>query len=73
MRKILIVLSINKYGHIVTMLHQVDLSTTTPSKIFGMVNTHEMYMHINNQHDSSSNKDLDFKANHDIKCKRKIK
>ena len=32
-RKILSVLSIDKYGHIVTVLHQGDLSTTTPTQI----------------------------------------
>ena len=30
-RKILSVLSIDKYGHIVTVLHQGDLSTATPT------------------------------------------
>ena len=30
-RKILSVLPIDKYGHIVTMLHQGDLSTATPT------------------------------------------
>jgi hypothetical protein len=30
-RKILSVLPIEKYGHIVTMLHQLDLFTTTPT------------------------------------------
>jgi hypothetical protein len=31
-RKILSVLPIEKYGHIVTMLHQMDLSTATPTQ-----------------------------------------
>ena len=34
-RKILSVLLINKYGHIVTVLHQGDLSTATPTQILG--------------------------------------
>lgn len=32
-RKILIVLYFDKYGHIVTVLHQGDLSTSTPTQI----------------------------------------
>ena len=32
-RKILSVLPIDKYGHIVTVLHQGDLSTATPTQI----------------------------------------
>jgi hypothetical protein len=32
----------NKYGNIVSMLHQVDLSTTTPTQILGNINAHEM-------------------------------
>ena len=39
-RKILSVLSINKYGNIVTMLHQDDLSTATPTQILGEINAH---------------------------------
>jgi len=46
-RKILCVLPIDKYGHILTVLHQGDLSTTTPISILGKINAHEMYMHIN--------------------------
>ena len=45
-RKILSVLSIDKYGHIMTVLHQGDLSTATPTQILGKINAHEMYMHI---------------------------
>ena len=45
-RKILSVLPIDKYGHIVTVLHQGDLSTATPTQILGKINAHEMYMHI---------------------------
>jgi hypothetical protein len=44
-RKILSVLPVAKYGHIVTMLHQSDLSITTPSEVLGKINAHEMYMH----------------------------
>ena len=60
---------IDKYGHIVTVLHQGDLSTATPTSILGKINTHEMYMHINPQDSSSSSKkekkgDLTLKASH---------
>ena len=34
-RKILSVLPIDKYGHIVTVLHQGDLSTATPTENIG--------------------------------------
>jgi hypothetical protein len=44
--KILSVLPVEKYGHIITMLHQVDLFTTTPTQILGEINAHEMSMHI---------------------------
>ena len=74
-RKILSVLPIDKYGHIVTVLHQVDLSTTTPTQILGKINAHEMYMHITPQGESSSNKkkDLAFKASQEMKSKVKVK
>jgi hypothetical protein len=52
-RKILGVLPIDKYGHIVTVLHQMDLSIATPTQILGKINAHEMYMHINNKDGSS--------------------
>jgi hypothetical protein len=45
-RRILSVLPVEKYGHIVTMLHQSDLSTATPTQVLGKINAHEMYMHI---------------------------
>ena len=65
-RKILSVLPIDKYGHIMTVLHQGDLSTATPTQILGKINAHEMYMHITPQDGSSStkkkDKDLAFKA-----------
>ena len=48
-RKILNVLPIDKYGHIVTVLHQGDLSTATSTQILGKINAHEMYMHITPQ------------------------
>jgi len=54
--KILCVLLIDKYGHIVTVLHQGDLSTTTPTSILGKINAHEMHMYINPQDTSSSSK-----------------
>jgi hypothetical protein len=45
-RRILSVLLIEKYSHIVTMLHQSDLSTATPTQVLGKINAYEMYMHI---------------------------
>jgi hypothetical protein len=62
-RKILSVLPIQKYGHIVSVLHQMDLSINTPTQILGKINAHEMYMHINYKNGSSSKKkDLAHKA-----------
>ena len=65
-RKILSVLPIDKYGHFVTVLHQGDLFTATPTQILGKINAHKIYMHITPQDDSSStkkkDKDLAFKA-----------
>ena len=65
-RKILSVLPIDKYGHIVTMLHQGGLSTATPTQILRKINAHQIYMHITPQDSSSSTKkkekDLAFKA-----------
>ena len=72
-RKILCVLPIEKYGHIVTVLHQGDLSTATPMSVLGKINAHEMYMHMNPQDDSSAkkeNKDLALKASHKGKAKK---
>ena len=74
-RKILSVLPIDKYGHIVTVLHQGDLSTTTPTQILGKINAHEMYMHITPQDGSSSSnkkKDLAFKAGQEKKGTTKV-
>jgi hypothetical protein len=73
-RKILSVLPVDKYGHIVTVLHQGDLSTTTPTQILGKINAHEMYMHITPQEASSSSKknDLAFKASHEKRSKEEI-
>jgi hypothetical protein len=71
-RKILSVLPIEKYGHIVTVLYQMDLSTATPTQILGKINAHEMYIHINDKDGSSSKKkDLALKANQE-KGKTKI-
>ena len=39
-RKILSVLPIDKYGHIVTVLHQGDLFIATPTQILGKINAH---------------------------------
>jgi hypothetical protein len=74
MRKILSVIPINKYGHIVTMLHQGDLSTATPTHILGKINAQEMYMHITPQEGSlsSKKKDLSFKASQEKRSKEKI-
>jgi hypothetical protein len=73
-RKILSVLFINNYGHIMTVLHQGDLSTATPTQILGKINAHEMYMHITPQEGSSSSKkkDLSFKASHEKRSEVKI-
>jgi hypothetical protein len=73
-RKILSVLPIDKYEHIVTVLHQGDLSTATPTQILGKINAHEMYRHITPQEGSSSSKkkDLAFKASHEKRSKEKI-
>jgi hypothetical protein len=71
--KILHVLPIEKYGHIVTVLRQMDLSITTPTKILGKINPHEMYMHINDKDGfSSKKKDLSLKASQEKKGKTKI-
>jgi hypothetical protein len=72
-RKILNVLPIDKYGHIVTVLHQMDLSVATPTQILGKINAHEMYMHINDKDESSfKRKDLALKANQEKKGKAKV-
>jgi hypothetical protein len=71
-RKILSVLPIEKYGHIVTVLHQMDLSITT-TQILGKINAHEMYMRINDKDGSSSKrKDLAPKASQEKKGKAKM-
>jgi hypothetical protein len=71
--KILSVLLIEKYGHIVTVLHRMDFSITTLTQILGKINAHEMYMHINDKDGSSSKKkDLVLKASQEKKGKAKI-
>jgi hypothetical protein len=71
--KILSVIPIDKYGHIVTVLHQMDLTIATPTQIMGKINAHEMYMHINDKDESSSKrKDLALKANQEKKGKAKV-
>ena len=49
-----------------TVLHQGDLSTATPTQILGKINAHEIYMHITPQDGSFSTKkkekNLAFKA-----------
>jgi hypothetical protein len=71
-RRILSVLSVEKYVHIITVLHQSDLSTATPTQVLENINAHEMYMHITLEEGSSSSKkkDLAFKASHDKKTKK---
>jgi hypothetical protein len=71
-RRILSVLPIEKYGHIVTVLHQSDLSTATLTQVLRKINAHKMYMHITPEEGSSSfkKKDLVFKASHDKKKKK---
>jgi hypothetical protein len=71
-RKILSVLPFDKYGHIVTVLHQMNLSITTPTQILRKINALEMYMHINDKDGSSSKrKDLALKASQEKKGKAK--
>jgi len=72
-RKILCVLPIDKYGHIVTVLHQGDLSTTTLTSILGKINAHEMYMHINPQDSSSSSKKDKKEEKNDLPLKAALK
>jgi hypothetical protein len=71
-RRILSVLPVEKYGHIVTVLHQSDLSTATPTQVLGKINAHEMYMHITPEEGSSSSKkkNLALKASRDKKKKK---
>jgi hypothetical protein len=72
-RKILSVLPIEKYGHIVMVLHQMDLSTAIPTQILGKINIHEMCMHINDKDESSSKKKyLALKASQENKGKTKV-
>jgi hypothetical protein len=67
-------LIIKKYGHIVIMLHQEDLFTTTPTQTLVKIIAHEMYMHIHDQCDSSSNKKkhLALRANQEKKGKERV-
>jgi hypothetical protein len=71
-KRILSVLPVEKYDHIVTVLHQSDLSTATSIQVLGKINAHEMYMHITPEEGSSSSKkkDLAFKVSHDKKKKK---
>jgi hypothetical protein len=71
-RRILSVLPVEKYRHIVTVLHQSDLSAATPTQVLGKINAHEMYMHITPEEGTSSSKkkDLAFKASHEKKKKK---
>jgi hypothetical protein len=55
------------------VLHQMDLSITTPTQILGKINAHEMYMPINYKDGSSSKrKDLALKAGQEKKWKAKM-
>jgi hypothetical protein len=71
-RRILSVLPVEKYGYIVTVLHQSDLSAATLTQVLGKINAHKMYMHITLEEGSSSSKkkDLAFKASHEKKKKK---
>jgi hypothetical protein len=72
-RKIVSMLPIKKYDHIIIVLHQMDLSTTTPTQILGRIIAHEMYMYINDKDGTSSKKkDLVLKVNQENKGKTKI-
>jgi hypothetical protein len=72
-RKIISVLPIEKYGHIVTVLHQMDISITT-TQLLGKINAHEMYIHINEKDGpSSKKKDLALKASQEKKRKARPK
>ena len=73
-RKILSVLPIDKYGHIVMVLHQGDLSIATPTQILGKINAHKMYMHITPRDGSSSTnkKILAFKASQEKRGKARV-
>jgi NADH dehydrogenase/NADH:ubiquinone oxidoreductase subunit G len=72
-RKILSVLPIEKYDHNVIVLHQMDLSTTTPTQILRKINTHEMYMHINDKRWLFlQEEDLALEENQEKKGKTKI-
>jgi hypothetical protein len=55
-RRILSVLPVEKYDHIITVLQQSDLSTATPTQVLEKINAHEMYMHITPEEGSSSSK-----------------
>jgi hypothetical protein len=51
----------------------MDLSVATPTEILGKINSHEMYMHINDKDGSSSKrKYLALKANQEKKGKAKV-
>ncbi|WVZ85243.1 hypothetical protein U9M48_032190 [Paspalum notatum var. saurae] len=62
-RKIIDQLDRDKYGNIVTYLHQTDLSKATPSGVLGKINAHEMYMNITpDAEPPSKKKDIALKA-----------
>ena len=63
-RKIIGLLPKNKYGTIITMLHNGDLSNATPSSVLGKIIAHEMYMDFNFDEgpSNSKKKDLALKA-----------
>jgi hypothetical protein len=71
-RRILSVLPVEKYEHIVIVLHQSDLSTATPTQVLEKICAHKMYMHTTPEEGSSSSKKkyLAFKASHDNKKKK---
>jgi hypothetical protein len=71
MRRILCVLPIDKYGHIIIVLHQGDLSAATPTQILGKINAHEMHITPQDGSSSTKKKDLAFKASQEKKGKAK--
>ena len=62
-RKILDQHDRDNYSHIVTYLHQTNLSKATPFGVLGKINAHEMYMNITSDaKPPSKKKDIALKA-----------
>ena len=65
----------DKYGTIITMLHNGNISTVTPSSVLGKITAHEMYMDLNFDEgpSNSKKKDLALKASKKKeKAKKKV-